>query len=284
MQIKKKESHYINIKGSLMDISKPQVMGILNATPDSFYSGSRYQGEKDIAERAVSIMSEGASIIDLGAYSTRPDCVDISPEEEMDRLSFAMKIINREIPDAVVSVDTFRSSVAKMCVEEYGAAIINDISGGTLDEDMFGVVADLKVPYILMHMRGTPQTMTSLTGYDNLIEDMMLYFSQKVNKLRLMGVNDIILDPGFGFAKNLDQNYFLMKHLSDFSIFGLPLLSGISRKSMIYKLLGLTPQQSLNGTTVLNTYSLQAGANILRVHDVKEAVETVKIFNKIESV
>ena len=280
----KTNSHTINIKGDLMDLSKPQVMGILNATPDSFYGGCRQQGEKEIAERAIRIISEGASIIDLGAYSTRPDCVDISPEEEMNRLSFALKIINREIPEAIVSIDTFRACVARQCVEGYGAAMINDISGGTLDSDMYETIASLKVPYILMHIKGTPQTMTSLAHYDNMIEDMMLYFSEKVNKLHQLGVNDIILDPGFGFAKTVDQNYFLMKHLTDFNIFDLPLLSGISRKSMIYKFLQTSPQESLNGTTVLNTYSLQAGAKILRVHDVKEAVETVRIFNKIQSI
>lgn len=274
---------YINLKGTLTDVSDPLVMGILNVTPDSFFANSRYQTEKDIAERAAAILQEGGAIIDLGAYSSRPDSVDVSEEEEMKRLAFALEIINREFPDAILSVDTFRSQVARRCVEEYGVAIINDISGGQIDPKMFETVASLHVPYILMHMLGTPQTMMQHTHYENFMQEVFCYFAEKINRLRLLGVNDIILDPGFGFSKTLADNYRLMKHLADFRIFELPLLSGISRKSMIYKLLDTTPAESLNGTTVLNTLSLMGGANILRVHDVKEAVETVKIFKMTQS-
>lgn len=271
---------YLNIKGTLTDLSIPQVMGILNVTPDSFFAGSRYQTEQDIILRAREILDQGGRIIDLGAYSSRPDSADVTPEQEMERLAFALTVLNREFPDAVLSVDTFRAGIARRCVEEYGVAIINDISGGQIDSDMFRTVADLKVPYILMHMLGTPQTMMRFTTYENFLEEVFLYFSRKVNELRLAGVNDIILDPGFGFSKTLDDNYKLMAHLADFRIFDLPILSGISRKSMIYKLLDVTPAESLNGSTVLNTLSLLGGANILRVHDVREAVEAVRIVAK----
>ena len=281
MEISKiKQPMWINLKGELYDMSSPVVMGIMNVTPDSFFADSRSNSEKEIVERTHQIISQGASIIDLGAYSSRPDSIDISEEEEMNRLAFALKIINREVPDAIVSIDTFRSKVAKMCVEEYGAAIINDISGGEIDSDMFKTVAELKVPYILMHMRGTPQTMMNDLHYDNIIEEMIYYFSKKIHELRQLGVNDIIIDPGFGFSKTVEDNYKIMKHLSDFLIFEYPVLAGISRKSMIYKFLQTDPSQALNGTTVLNTLSLASGASILRVHDVKEAVETLKIFRK----
>ena len=281
MEISKiKQPMWINLKGELYDMSSPVVMGIMNVTPDSFFADSRSNSEKEIVERTHQIISQGASIIDLGAYSSRPDSIDISEEEEMNRLAFALKIINREVPDAIVSIDTFRSKVAKMCVEEYGAAIINDISGGEIDSDMFKTVAELKVSYILMHMRGTPQTMMNDLHYDNIIEEMIYYFSKKIHELRQLGVNDIIIDPGFGFSKTVEDNYKIMKHLSDFLIFEYPVLAGISRKSMIYKFLQTDPSQALNGTTVLNTLSLASGASILRVHDVKEAVETLKIFRK----
>ena len=281
MEISKiKQPMWINLKGELYDMSSPVVMGIMNVTPDSFFADSRSNSEKEIVERTHQIISQGASIIDLGAYSSRPDSIDISEEEEMNRLAFALKIINREVPDAIVSIDTFRSKVAKMCVEEKGAAIINDISGGENDSDMFKTVAELKVPYILMHMRGTPQTMMNDLHYDNIIEEMIYYFSKKIHELRQLGVNDIIVDPGFGFSKTVEDNYKIMKHLSDFLIFEYPVLAGISRKSMIYKFLQTDPSQALNGTTVLNTLSLASGASILRVHDVTEAVETLKIFRK----
>lgn len=270
----------LNIKGTLMSLSTPVVMGILNVTPDSFYADSRKQTEAAIEERIQAILSEGAQIIDIGGYSSRPDAAEVSPEEEMERLAFALKILNAHYPEAIVSVDTFRAGVARRCVEEYGAAIINDISGGELDPEMFATVAELKVPYIMMHMRGTPQTMQQHTDYADMMEEIMLYFAAKVRELHLLGVSDVILDPGFGFSKTVSQNYQLMGHLKEFEVFGLPLLVGISRKSMIYKFLGGTPAESLNGTTVLNTYALLNGADILRVHDVKAAVEAVKLVSK----
>ena len=270
----------LNIRGTLTSLDTPLVMGILNVTPDSFYADSRKQTEVAVEERIQAILSEGGQIIDLGGYSSRPDAVEVSPEEEMERLAFALKILNAHYPDVALSVDTFRADVARRCVEEYGAAIINDISGGELDAEMFETVARLHVPYIMMHMRGTPQTMQQHTDYEDMMEDIMLYFARKVRQLRLLGVNDIILDPGFGFSKTVDQNYTLMSHLCEFKEFGLPLLVGVSRKSMIYKYLGGTPADSLNGTTVLNTIALLNGADILRVHDVKAAVEAVKLVSK----
>ncbi len=268
----------LNLKGDLIDLSTPLVMGILNVTPDSFYQESRYQTEEVILSRAKQIFSEGGSIIDIGAYSSRPNAEHISEDEEMKRLSFALNIVLKEFPDAIISIDTFRSSIAKRCVEEFGVALINDISGGEMDKKMFETIAMLHVPYILMHMQGTPQTMQQHTTYNHFIQDIFFYFSEKINQLQLLGVNDIIIDPGFGFSKDLNQNYELMKYLRDFRIFDHPLLVGISRKSMIYKLLNCTPEESLNGTTVLNTIALLSGAHILRVHDVKEAAESIKIF------
>lgn len=273
---------YINVKGRLLDLSVPKVMGILNVTPDSFYAGSRMQTEEDIAARARQIIAEGASIIDIGAYSSRPNAEHISAEEEMKRLRTGLEILNRNHPDAVISVDTFRADVAEWCVKEYGVAVINDIAAGEMDNRMFRTVARLGVPYIMMHMQGTPQDMQKEPRYENLIKEVFLYFSRKVQQLRDLGVKDIILDPGFGFGKTLEHNYKLMAHLEEFRIFELPLLVGVSRKSMIYKLLGGTPQDSLNGTTVLDTVALMKGANILRVHDVREAVEAVRITEKIK--
>lgn len=267
----------INVGGRLLDLSEPQVMGILNVTPDSFYAGSRKQTEEDIRARVEQIVAEGGTMIDIGAYSSRPGADDVSPEEEMARLSRGMRIVRELAPDMPVSVDTFRADVAKMAIEELGADIINDISGGELDKDMFATVARLGVPYILMHMKGTPQTMQMAPHYDDLMKEILLYFAEKVQQLRDLGQKDIILDPGFGFAKTLEHNYQLMNHIEELKVFELPILSGISRKSMIYKLLGGTPQDALNGTSVLNTLSLMKGASILRVHDVKEAVEVVKI-------
>ncbi|WP_281644891.1 dihydropteroate synthase [Bacteroides zoogleoformans] len=268
---------YINVNGQLMDLSTPCVMGILNVTPDSFYSGSRMQTEEEIACRAERILADGAGIIDIGAYSSRPDAADVSASEEMERLRFGLTILRKRCPNAVVSVDTFRADVARMCVEEYGVAIINDIAAGEMDADMFGTVAELNVPYIMMHMQGTPQNMQQHPHYDNLLKDVFQYFARKVQQLRDLGVKDIILDPGFGFGKTLEHNYELLAHLEEFRIFELPLLIGVSRKSMIYRLLGSTPQEALNGTTVIDTICLLKGADIIRVHDVKEAVETVKI-------
>lgn len=270
-------TNFINIKGELTDLSVPRVMGILNVTPDSFYAGSRKQTEREIAERARQIMDEGASFLDIGAYSSRPNANDVPAEEEMRRLRTGMAVVNRECPDAVVSVDTFRADVAAMCVEEFGAALINDISAGEMDPRMFDTVARLQVPYVMMHLQGTPQTMQTAPHYDNLTKEIFLYFATKIEQLHAKGVNDLILDPGFGFGKTLAHNYELLSHLQEFSLFELPLLVGFSRKSMIYKLSGGTPAEALNGTTVLNTIALLKGARILRVHDVKEAVEAVKI-------
>ncbi len=273
----------INVNGKLMDLSTPQVMGILNITPDSFYAESRKQSETDIVARAQQITEEGASIIDIGAYSSRPGADDISAQEEMDRLRFALQLINKEQPEAVLSVDTFRADVAKMCVEEYGVAIINDIAAGELDKAMFQTVAKLHVPYIIMHMKGNPRTMQNAPAYDDLMGEMMLYFSSKINQLHDLGVNDIIVDPGFGFSKTLEHNYHLMAHMEELHELGKPLLVGISRKSMIYRLLDTTPQEALNGTTMLNTIALQKGASILRVHDVKECAEVVKMYQKMQT-
>ena len=271
----------ININGSLVNLSTPLVMGILNVTPNSFYSESRKLSDEDIVKRCRVIIDEGGSIIDVGAQSTSPTSKFLSAEEEADRLMPALRLIRKEFPDTIVSIDTFYADVAKEAVEECGANIINDISGGEIDKRMFSVVAELNVPYILMHMRGVPQTMQSMTDYDNFIQDILYYFSEKKTKLSLLGVNDVIIDPGFGFSKSVAQNYELMAYLKYFHIFEEPILVGVSRKSMIYKLLDTTPENSLNGTTVLNTVSLLSGANILRVHDVKEAVECVKIISEL---
>ena len=268
---------YINVNGTLLDLSTPCVMGILNVTPDSFYAGSRMQTEEEIARRVEQIVTEGAGIIDIGAYSSRPNADNVSAREEMERLRMGLSVLRRVKPDAVVSVDTFRADVARMCVEEYGVAIINDIAAGEMDGEMFRTVAELNVPYIMMHMQGTPQNMQQHPHYDNLLKEVFQYFARKVQQLRDLGVKDIILDPGFGFGKTLEHNYELLNHLEEFRIFELPLLVGVSRKSMIYRLLGTTPQESLNGTTVIDTICLLKGVDILRVHDVKEAVETVRI-------
>ena len=273
----------LNIKGNLVSLDTPVVMGILNVTPDSFYAASRQRGEADIERRIETILSEGGAWIDVGGYSSRPDAEDVSPEEEMRRLEPALRLLRDRYPEVPVSLDTFRAEVARWGVEEYGVALINDISGGELDEAMFRTVAGLRVPYLLMHMRGTPHTMQRHTDYADLMEEVMLYFARKVRELRLLGVNDIILDPGFGFSKTLEQNYRLMHHLEEFAVFELPLLVGVSRKSMIYRLLDATPEESLNGTTVLNTFALLHGADILRVHDVRQAVEAVRIVRQLKT-
>lgn len=278
----KRIQYTINVNGKLIDLGQPQVMGILNVTPDSFYSGSRKQSEEDIRSRVKQIVDEGGQMIDIGAYSSRPGADDVSAEEEMARLRKGMKIVNEIAPDMPVSVDTFRADVAKMCVEELGVGIINDISGGELDKNMFATVAKLGVPYILMHMKGTPQTMQQAPHYDDLMKEILLYFAEKIQQLRDLGQKDIILDPGYGFAKTIEHNYHLLHHQEMLNVFELPLLVGISRKSMIYRLLGGTPEESLNGTSVLNTIALQKGASILRVHDVKECMEVVKIVEMME--
>lgn len=274
----------LNIKGELISLDTPLLMGILNVTPDSFYSESRKQSEKAVEERIQTILKEGGDMIDIGGYSSRPDAQSVSPKEEMARLEFALRIMRKHYPAVTVSVDTFRADIARQCVEEYGVDIINDISGGELDPAMFSTVASLQVPYIMMHMRGTPQNMQQHTDYTDMMDEIMRYFATKVNQLRLLGVNDIILDPGFGFSKTTDQNYELMRHLHEFHLFDLPLLVGVSRKSMIYRFLGGTPADSLNGTTVLHTYALLNGAHILRVHDVREAREAVSIVGKLKPV
>ena len=274
--------HTLNLRGKLYSLCEPKIMGILNVTPDSFYAESRTSNEEHIAARVQQLMDDGADMIDIGGYSSRPGADDVSPEEEMNRLRRGLRVVRRLYPEVPVSVDTFRADVARMGVEEEGADIINDISGGMMDRQMFRTVARLGVPYILMHMQGTPDTMQQAPHYDNLRREVMLYFAERIDRLCQMGAKDIIVDPGFGFGKTLEHNYELFHHLDDFNLFNLPLLVGISRKSMIYKLLGGTPQTSLNGTTVLNTIALMKGAHILRVHDVKEAVEAKRIVMKMK--
>ena len=273
----------LSIHGQLLSLHEPQVMGILNITPDSFYSGSRTEAEDDICRRLHQLMDEGADMIDVGAYSTRPGADDVSEEEEMERLRRGLRVVRREFPDVPVSVDTFRASVARMAVEEEGADIVNDISGGDMDRQMFRTVARLHVPYVLMHIQGVPRTMQQAPHYDNVRREVMVHLAERVDLLHQMGVADVVVDPGFGFGKTLDHNYELMEHLEDFHELGCPLLVGISRKSMIYKLVGGTPQTALNGTTVLNAVALLKGAHILRVHDVAPAVEAKKMYLKLKS-
>ena len=274
---------YINVNGRLMDLSVPRVMGILNVTPDSFFAASRTFSETEVARRAKQWRADGADIIDIGGYSTRPGAAEVSPDGEWARLSLALKAVRAVSEEAVLSVDTFRADVARRCVEEYGVAIINDISGGELDADMFSTVAALGVPYILMHMQGTPQTMQQAPHYDDVLREVILYLARKVQQLRELGVRDIILDPGFGFGKTVDDNYRLLACLDELALFGLPVLAGISRKSMICRVLDTTPDQALNGTTVLNTLCLTKGARILRVHDVRPAVEAVRLFGAMQA-
>lgn len=268
----------LTIKGEKRAIVKPWVMGILNVTPDSFYSGSRMGvDEMRIGERVEEILKEGGDIIDIGAYSTRANADDISPEEEYSRLKIGLNVIKNIDANAIVSVDTFRADVARRCVEEFGVDIVNDVSGGTLDDDMFATVANLKVPYILMHMRGTPATMQQLTEYNDVTRDVIDDLHKKKCALNDLGIDDVIIDPGFGFSKTVEQNFEMLNRLEDFKQLDAPLLVGVSRKSMIFRTLGCTPVESLNGTTVINTISLLKGAHILRVHDVKEAVEVCKL-------
>ncbi|GHT60971.1 dihydropteroate synthase [Bacteroidia bacterium] len=272
-----------NIKGELMDFASPKVMGILNITPDSFYEGSRKQTEKEIAGRVVQIMEEGADMIDIGGYSSRPSATSVDETEERRRLEYGLEILFREVPGAIVSVDTFRSEIARRCVENFGVAIINDISAGALDGRMFETVARLQVPYIAMHMQGSPQTMMEHTNYTNLMQEILLYFADKVTRLHQLGVNDIWIDPGFGFSKTTEQNYRILDKLEEFHIFELPLLVGFSRKTMIREVLATTSDESLNGTTALNMFALTKGAHVLRVHDVKEAVQAVRLYNTIKN-
>lgn len=270
----------INCNGRLIDLETPKVMGILNVTPNSFFDGGQYADESEILNRVEKMLSEGADFIDIGAYSSKPSAEFVSEKEEIERILPAVKLIVKHFPESLLSIDTFRNEVARICVEN-GAAIINDISAGNLDEKMIETVANLKVPYIMMHMRGTPITMQSLTNYDDIMKEMLLYFSEKVAIARRFGINDLIIDPGFGFAKTLKQNFEVMKKAELFHLLDLPVLIGISRKSMIYKTLGTSVEEALNGTTFLNTIALTKGAKILRVHDVKEAVETVNLFTAL---
>lgn len=271
----------INCKGQLIDLSNPKVMGILNLTPDSFYDGGKNHNDQLIIDKVQQMLTDGATFIDIGAYSSKPNAEFVSEQEELDRILGTVELLVKVFPEILISIDTFRSKVADETIKA-GAAIINDISAGNLDEKMLQTVAKLKVPYIMMHMKGTPKTMQSLTDYHDILKEMLQYFAQKVNAARSLGISDIIIDPGFGFAKTLQQNFEVMNKLELFQMLDLPLLSGVSRKSMIYKTLQNSPQEALNGTTVLNTISLIKGANILRVHDVKEAAEAVKLFEAMQ--
>lgn len=271
----------INCNSRLIDLNLPKVMGILNVTPNSFYDGGKHNEINSIMHQVDKMLLEGADFIDIGAYSSKPSAEFVSEEEEIKRLVPIIKELVDHFPSIVLSVDTFRANVAKVAVE-HGAGIINDISAGLLDEKMLETVADLKVPYIMMHMRGNPQTMQSLTNYEDIVKEMIFYFSERIQKARSFGISDIVIDPGFGFAKTLEQNYEVLHKMELFSMLELPLLAGISRKSMIYKVLENSPQEALNGTSVLNTIALQKGAKILRVHDVKEAVECIKLVSKLK--
>lgn len=273
---------FINCKGSLVDLSIPKVMGILNCTPDSFFDGGKYKDESQLLTQAEKMLDEGADFIDVGAYSSKPNAEFVTEAEELNRIVPVIELLLKHFPDTLLSVDTFRAAVAKAAIES-GAAIINDIAAGLLDDKMLETVGQLKVPYIMMHMRGTPQTMVKLTQYEDIIKEMLFYFSERIDSARKFGIDDIIIDPGFGFAKTLNQNYEVLNKMELFKMTELPILAGMSRKSMIYKLLGNTPQEALNGTTVLNTIALTKGANILRVHDVKEAIETVRIFGNLKN-
>ena len=265
-----------------ISFDKPLVMGILNLTPDSFFDGGQYIDTDSILKRAKQIVEEGADIIDLGAYSTRPGAEDIDVEEEWRRMQSALACIRKELPNTILSIDTFRSELVKRAINEFGACIVNDISGGTLDDKMFETIAELQVPYIMMHIKGTPQSMQTQTDYKDLMGELLEFFKDRVKQLNDLGAKDIIIDPGFGFAKTLDQNYEIMAKLEGFKSLNVALLIGVSRKSMIYKLLGGEAKDSLNGTTALNMVALMGGANILRVHDVKEAVECVNLYNKMQ--
>jgi dihydropteroate synthase len=271
----------INCKGNLIDLATPKVMGILNITPNSFYDGGKFQEESVVLNQVEKMLNEGATFIDIGAYSSKPNAEFVSEEEELQRILPVVQQIIKQFPDVIISIDTFRAEVAKQCVLN-GAALINDISAGHLDEKMLPTIAELQVPYIMMHMKGNPQTMQSLAHYDDIVKEMIYYFSERIFEARKLGINDLIVDPGFGFAKTLEQNYEVMQKLDIFKQLELPLLVGISRKSMIYKTLETSAQEALNGTTFLNAIVLEKGANILRVHDVKEAVEGLKLFEKLK--
>ncbi len=272
----------MKIKRQLIDFSVPKVMGVLNVTPDSFYDGGRYTVKEKIVSKVEKMVLEGADFIDVGAYSSRPGAAVVSYGEELKRLSETMELLRSGYPESIISIDTFRSGIARKMVEEYKADMINDISAGDMDKEMFNTIADLQIPYVMMHMQGTPRTMQKNPKYDNVVKDILAIFSSKVKKLKLLGVDNVILDPGFGFGKTLDHNYELMNGLEQFSILNKPVMVGVSRKSMIGKLLGCTPDEALNGTIVLNTVALMKGIDILRVHDVKEAVEAIRIVEKLK--
>ncbi|MGO4912129.1 dihydropteroate synthase [Leeuwenhoekiella sp. W20_SRS_FM14] len=272
----------INCKGTLIDLSKPKVMGILNVTPDSFFDGGNYSSDSKLLNQTEKMLKEGATFIDVGAYSSRPGATDISVDEEQKRLLPVIESILKHFPATLISIDTFRAEVARKAIDA-GAAIINDISAGMLDEQMLTTIADLQVPYIMMHMKGTPQTMAGLAHYDDVLTEVLFYLSERVAAARELGVNDLILDPGFGFAKTSSHNFELLNNAEKFEITGLPFLIGISRKGMIYKTLGISAAEALNGTTVLNTIALQKGASILRVHDVREAVQAIKLLEVLSN-
>lgn len=273
----------INCKGELLDLTYPKVMGIINITLDSFYDGGRYISEESIVARINKMISEGCDMFDIGAYSSRPGALEVTEKDELQRLTNALSIIRNKFPNIIISVDTFRSKIAKAVVEDFNVDIINDISAGDLDADMFETIAKLNVPYIIMHMQGIPENMQNNPQYKNIVKEIIMFFSKKVDQLKLLGVNDVIIDPGFGFGKTIDHNYQLLKYLDDFKIFELPILVGLSRKSMLCKVLGIEPENALNATSVANTLALDRGANILRVHDIKEAVETIKIYETFKS-
>lgn len=272
----------INCKGKLIDLTKPKVMGILNLTPNSFYDGGKYTNEDAIITQVEKMLAEGATFIDIGAYSSKPNAEFVAVEQELARIVPVVELLMQEFPQILISIDTFRSEVAEACIRN-GAALINDISAGKLDDSMLAVIAQYNVPYIMMHMIGNPQTMQTFTQYNDLVKEILFYFSERIAAARSLGINDLIVDPGFGFSKTLEQNYELLHQLELFQQLDLPILSGISRKSMIYKALNCSASESLNGTTVLNTVALLKGANIIRVHDVKEAMECVTLFNNLNS-
>ena len=273
---------YISAGGKLIDLTIPKVMGIINITPDSFYNGSRASGDAEVIALAEKMLRDGADILDIGGYSSRPRADDITVEEESRRVLNAISLVRKEFPGAIISVDTFRAEVAQKAVSVHGANIINDISGGETDEKMFEVVARLNVPYIMMHMKGNPRTMQDNPQYEDVVADILMWFGKRIVKLQDKGVKDIIIDPGFGFGKTIKHNFDMLERLGDFAIAGLPLLVGISRKSMIWKSLSITPDEALNGTSVLNTVALLKGADILRVHDVKEAVQAVRLIQMLK--
>ena len=280
----KGKPQYINLRGRLLDLTIPRVMGIINVTPDSFYRGSRFTNDAGIINAASKMLEEGADIIDVGGYSSRPGADHISETEEKKRVLEAVRLIARERPDAVISVDTFRADIAREAVEECGAHMINDISGGEADSRMFDVVGELNVPYVMMHMKGNPRTMQDNPVYTDVVAEILSWFGKRLFRLRSAGVKDIIIDPGFGFGKSIDHNFGILRSLSDFSIAGLPVMVGLSRKSMIWKTLGITSDQSLNGSTVLNSVALLNGADILRVHDVREAVEAIRLTARLGNI